>query len=261
MPWSRYDVFLSYSRADSKSVQPLLDELHRLGYRVFFDAQSIPFSEKWKEVLESSIRASRTLVLCWSESSRSSDYVSHEYHRAEAFNKPVFPWILDGTPLPPLLEVQAIKEPDGAKVARLLRPYLGWTLTRRRRARMLAAAAVAILIVAGLWIRFRPQPPPPPPPPWTFEGTIVCSNNRSKQLAGVRVVVTLDGKEYPASTNDQGYFKSPSLPPLPQPQPPFFQVTFEKDGYQPDDDEKVPTENLSTEKFVWPMRPLKNGCP
>ena len=254
----RYDVFLSYSRADSERVQPLLHELHRLGYRVFFDAQSIPFSEKWKDVLESSIRASRTLVLCWSETSRTSDYVSHEYHRAEAFNKPVFPWMLDGTPLPPLLEVQAIKEPDGAKVARLLQPYLGWTLTRRRRVRMIAAAVVVVLLAVALWIRFRPQPPPPP---WTFEGTIVCSNDKSKLLSGARVVVTLDGQQYPTSTNDQGYFKLPSLPPLPQPQPPYILVTFEKDGYQADDDEKIPTENLSTVKFMWPMRPLKDGCP
>jgi hypothetical protein len=37
----RYDVFLSYSRADSDRVTLLCDELRRLGYRVFFDAQSI----------------------------------------------------------------------------------------------------------------------------------------------------------------------------------------------------------------------------
>jgi hypothetical protein len=37
----RYDVFLSCSRADSDRVTPLRDELRRLGYRVFFDAQSI----------------------------------------------------------------------------------------------------------------------------------------------------------------------------------------------------------------------------
>jgi hypothetical protein len=37
----RYDVFSSYSRSDSDRVTPLRDELRRLGYRVFFDAQSI----------------------------------------------------------------------------------------------------------------------------------------------------------------------------------------------------------------------------
>ncbi len=254
----RYDVFLSYSRADTERVQPLLDGLTRLGYRVFFDEQSIRISEKWKEVLESAIRASRTLVLCWSENSSTSPYVAHERFRAEGLHKKVYPWILDRTPLPPLLEVQAFKEPDGAKVAELLRPYLGWTLARRQRARMIAAAAVVVLLAVGLWLRLRP---PPPPPPWTFEGTIVCSNNKSKPLSGVHVVVTLDGKPYPTSTNDQGYFKSPPLPPLPRPEPPDFLVSFEKDGYQADDDEKIPTENLSTEKFMWPMRPLKNGCP
>jgi hypothetical protein len=65
MFWTRYDVFLSYSRADAQQVQPLRDELRRMGYRVFFDVQSIDPGEHWKRRLERSVRASRTLVLCW----------------------------------------------------------------------------------------------------------------------------------------------------------------------------------------------------
>ena len=38
---TRYDIFLSYSRADSEHVKPLLEELRRAGYRVFFDVQRL----------------------------------------------------------------------------------------------------------------------------------------------------------------------------------------------------------------------------
>jgi hypothetical protein len=50
---ARYDIFLSYSRADSDRVAPLRDELRRLGYRVFFDVQSIDPSSPWRQRLSS----------------------------------------------------------------------------------------------------------------------------------------------------------------------------------------------------------------
>jgi hypothetical protein len=91
---AKYDVFLSYSRADTERVTPLRDELRRMGYRVFFDVQSIDPGEEWKRRLERSISASRTMVLCWSEHTRGSDYITFEYSRAEALHKPLLPWLL-----------------------------------------------------------------------------------------------------------------------------------------------------------------------
>ena len=107
MAMVKYDVFFSYSRADTERVAPLRDELRRLGYRVFFDVQSIDPGEQWKRRLERSIRASRALVLCWSQNTRGSDYITFEYSRAEAMRKPVLPWLLDDTPLPAMLRFRA----------------------------------------------------------------------------------------------------------------------------------------------------------
>jgi hypothetical protein len=222
MPWSRYDVFLSYSRADKERVQPLLDELTQLGYRVFFDARSIPYSEKWKEVLERSIRASRMLVLCWSEPSSSSAYVAYERHRAEAVHIRVFPWMLDGTPLPPLLEVQAIKEPDGAKVADLLRPYLGWTLTRRRALQGLIAGVLAIALGITVWfIWFRS---------WQFQGEI--DDLSHNPIAGVEVDATAYNRvgkpvklTYITGPNGRYFFL------LPQPKQQDIHIIYHKVGY------------------------------
>jgi hypothetical protein len=49
--FARYDIFLSYSHADSDRVAPLRDELRRLGYRVFFDVESIDPASPWRERL------------------------------------------------------------------------------------------------------------------------------------------------------------------------------------------------------------------
>ena len=61
-----YDIFISYSRADGERVRPLVQELRRLGYKVFFDVESISIGERWKLRLDASLRTSRALVLCWS---------------------------------------------------------------------------------------------------------------------------------------------------------------------------------------------------
>jgi len=125
---AKYDVFLSYSRADTERVAPLRDELRRLGYEVFFDVQSIDPGEQWKRRLERSIADSRAIVLCWSENTRGSEYITFEYSRGEALHKPILPWLLDKTPLPAMLEVQGITTADPAQAAAQLKPALGWPL-------------------------------------------------------------------------------------------------------------------------------------
>jgi len=224
MAWTRYDVFLSYSRTDSERIQPLLHELRRLGYSVFFDVQSIDPGQQWKKRLDQSIRASRTLVLCWSEHARGSDYITFEYSRAESLGKPIFPWLLDQTPLPAMLELQGINDPDGAKVAAALGPYLGWTLTRRRAVQALVAAAMVIALAFGVWRGTHP----PPPLPWEFQGEVTDRQTRMP-IAGVEVDVETDGGDrHVAQSDAQGRYRLL----LPHPQPKTVEILFRKDGYQ-----------------------------
>lgn len=228
MLWPRYDVFLSYSRADTERVQPLFNELRRLGYRVFFDVQSIDPGEQWKKRLDRSIRSSRTLVLCWSENARGHDYITFEYSRAEALHKRVVPWLLDKTPLPAMLEIQGINEPDSAKVAALLRPILGWTLTFRRITLLLAAVVMAVALAAGLWRGTHP----PPPPPWEFGGE-VYDRDTIMPIDNVEVVVQVTNqsdhstRDYSTQTDAQGKYAFH----LPQPRPKSVSILFRKKGY------------------------------
>ena len=221
----RYDVFLSYSRADTERVAPLRDALRQMGYSVFFDVQSIDPGEKWKRRLERSIEASRTLVLCWSQNTRGSDYVTFEYSRAEALHKLIIPWRLDKTPLPAMLEVQGISADDGVQAAAAIRPALGRTMRQRRTAQGAVIALVAILAGLGLWLALKP---PPPPPPWDFKGDVFDRVTRIG-IAGVEVdVLQNDQIQTKTFTDAQGNFDLP----LPAPRPATINVRFRKDGYQ-----------------------------
>jgi hypothetical protein len=219
----RYDVFLSYSRADTERIRPLVDELRRLGYTVFFDVQSIDPGEEWKKRLDNSIRGARTLILCWSANAHGSDYITFEYSRAQALKKPVFPWLLDKTPLPAMLEIQGIPEPDGVKVAALLRRSLGLTLTRRRILLAVAAVLIAAALAVPIWHKINP-------PPWQFQGEVTDLKTRLP-ISGVQVTLRLpDGKTYLATTDDHGTYILQNLPP-PPPQSGHIHLEFSKEGY------------------------------
>jgi TIR domain/Carboxypeptidase regulatory-like domain len=222
--WSQYDVFLSYSRRDSARVSLLRDELQRMGYRVFFDVQSIDPGERWKIRLSRSVRVSRLLVLCWSEGATNSDYVTFEYSCAEALHRPIVPWLMDGSPLPGILDVQGIGNPDPTEVAAILAIKLGWALGRRRR---LKAAMSVLASGAGaffFWLQLRP------PPPWVLQGEVYDTSTR-RPIVGVELKIETDkGPTYTARTDDEGKYHLR----LPQPQPATVLIVFSKDGYEGD---------------------------
>jgi hypothetical protein len=227
---ARYDVFLSYSRADTERVAPLRDELRRMGYRVFFDAESIDPGEKWKTRLERAIRASRALVLCWSKNVVGHEFITFEYTHAAALHKPVIPWLLDATPLPQMLEIQGIAAADPAEAAARLKSRLGWPLDRRRKLAAALAILVAILAGAAAWRYLHP-------PPWTFQGE-VTDRVTAVPIVGVSVEVTEKNGEGSAQTDAQGHFAVL----LPRPQPAYVNVTFSKDGYEAERPLNVPSD-------------------
>jgi len=239
---AKYDVFLSYSRTDTERVTPLRDELRRMGYRVFFDVQSIDPGEEWKRRLERSISASRTMVLCWSEHTRGSDYITFEYSRAEALHKPLLPWLLDKTPLPAMLEVQGITTTDPAQAAAQLKPALRWPLGRRRKLQAALAALAAILAGVGIWFAMRP------PPPWQFSAQ-VTDRVTGVPVAGVEVDVQIgQGKMNRAFTGGDGTCTVQ----LPQPEPATVHVFLRKDGYERDEAVVPSTKEFKTDMVKLP---------
>jgi hypothetical protein len=183
VPLPQYDLFMSYSREDSARVRPLVEALSELGYRVFFDLESIKVGDLWKKRLEGSIRESRALVLCWSAQAKRSEYVQFEYAKAEGLGKKVLPWLLDETPLPAMVEIQGIAANDPAQVAAALEDKLGWSLTRRRW----IGAGVTLTAGASVWIVWPKAPPvvPSAKPKFVFRGHV--QDERGDPVAGAAV--------------------------------------------------------------------------
>jgi hypothetical protein len=217
----KYDVFVSYSRDDMERVRPLAEELRRRGYRVFFDLESIVVGERFKERLERSIRSSRTLVLCWSADAQASQFVHYEYMRAIGLKKHVFPWLLDETPLPQMVELHGITSPDAGQAAAALQKRLGWSTARRRWIAAAASALAMAVLDLVAWHGYFAQPP------WRFEGEVIDRHSRMP-IAGVEVDVD---KYNPVYTDDRGHY----LLQAPQPQPKYVHVRFRKEGYEGDE--------------------------
>jgi hypothetical protein len=175
---------MSYSREDIARVRPLVVALRGLGYRVFFDVESIKVGDAWKKRLEISVRQSRTMVLCWSAQAKRSEFVQFEYAKAEGLGKKVLPWLLDDARLPVMVEIQGITADDPAQAAAKLEEKLGWSLTRRRYMAAITAG-VTTTAGAGAWIVWPKAPPVTKPPKPAFRGHV--QDERGDPVAGAAI--------------------------------------------------------------------------
>ena len=210
----RFDAFISYSREDAERVRPFVAALRSRGYRIFFDVESIPVGANWKRQLEKSIRSARVLILCWSAHAATSEFVRFEFSRAEGLGKPVFPWLLDGTPLPSMIDIQGVANGDPGAAADALTPRLGWPVGRR--ALLKAASAAIVTGSAFTW--------------WRLSGvdsvrlTGTVNDEQERPLADVEV--TADNAI--ARTDARGQYVLEISSPAPE----AVRIRFRKAGYQ-----------------------------
>src|SRR5215218_6896696 len=99
----KWDVFVSYSHADSNWVTPLVAAFRAAGLRVFFDQDSIPPGAIWRTVIAQSLKEARRVFVFWSHNASDSRAVRREYRAAFTLNTPVVPMLLDKTRMPPSL--------------------------------------------------------------------------------------------------------------------------------------------------------------
>ncbi|MAK62608.1 MAG: hypothetical protein CMK09_16685 [Ponticaulis sp.] len=71
------DIFISYSQRDRARVKPMADALEGRGLDVFWDPE-IPPGETWDNVIARNLKASRCVIVVWSENSQDSDWVKEE---------------------------------------------------------------------------------------------------------------------------------------------------------------------------------------
>ena len=101
MPRARFDAFISHAGKDTAQAEVI--EAGLGAKRVWLDHSEIRLGALLGRELLSNIRASRALVLVWSERAAQSPWVQSEWIAAANLGKPIVPIRLDKTPLPQAL--------------------------------------------------------------------------------------------------------------------------------------------------------------
>ena len=76
------DIFISYAHEDQERVRPIVDELEKHGWSVFWD-KDIPPGETWESSIGKALKESHCVLVVWSEYSQDSDWVKEEADMAK----------------------------------------------------------------------------------------------------------------------------------------------------------------------------------
>jgi len=93
-------TFISYSRADKKSVEPFTRLLLANNVFTFRDEESVLPGEKFREEIERSLKKAVCVLVFWSKNSSKSNEVKFEYELGISLGKRIVPVLLDRTALP-----------------------------------------------------------------------------------------------------------------------------------------------------------------
>ena len=95
---AKYDVFISYSRRDMGSVQPVVDRLRAEGYSCWMDVNGIESGDEFRSKLVDAIERSCIVVFFSSADSNVSKWTRRELSVADECHKPIIPVRLDHAP-------------------------------------------------------------------------------------------------------------------------------------------------------------------
>lgn len=96
----KYDIFISYSRKDTKIADRICAALDRVGITYFIDRKGIAGGMEFPAVLADAIADSRIFLLLASENSYESPYTNKEIYFAFNCKCMMLPYIIDGSQLP-----------------------------------------------------------------------------------------------------------------------------------------------------------------
>ena len=76
------DIFISYAREDKERVRPIVEELEKLGWSVFWDAK-LPPGDIWRNYIGKKLDESSCVLVLWSNHSVNSKWVQKEAAEGE----------------------------------------------------------------------------------------------------------------------------------------------------------------------------------
>jgi hypothetical protein len=112
-------LFISYAHKDSRQVQPVAQELSKLGFDVWIDSQDLQGGQLWSEGITRGIRECHYYILFISRAAMKSDDVRREVDLAYSSKRKMILVRLDPTEIPAEMAYQTsgvqwldIKNPD-----------------------------------------------------------------------------------------------------------------------------------------------------
>ena len=96
-------LFISYSKADSDRVLPLVEALQLHGVSVWIDRQGIPPGKAWAEAITRGLRTARFFMVFCSKTSMTSENVENEIYLANSQKKPILAAMLEPVDIPDTL--------------------------------------------------------------------------------------------------------------------------------------------------------------
>ncbi len=100
------NVFISYSRTDSATIDRLEAELISYGFRTWVDREHLEGGDKWATQIERAIQASDIVVVGLSPDAVASSWVTKELLFSQQLGKPIIPVVLRHVERIPLLLVE-----------------------------------------------------------------------------------------------------------------------------------------------------------
>ena len=143
-------IFVSYSRADSETVNAIVERLKSDGFTVWIDREAIKGGELWREAIVEAIENAYVFLLFLSLTSGDSDNVRKEVDLAEEAKKHSVPILLAPVKLPKRLRYQLAgiqwieyyRDPEG-KYAELVK------VLRSRKPSPIPATRTVVLVIPG----------------------------------------------------------------------------------------------------------------
>jgi O-acetyl-ADP-ribose deacetylase (regulator of RNase III) len=102
------DIFISYSRKDSKTVKHICEWLEKSGYKCWLDVNGMFSGISYKKIIVDAIKRSKVLLFMSSENSNKSRNVVSEVAIAVEYGKKIMPVRLDMSPYSESIEYDII---------------------------------------------------------------------------------------------------------------------------------------------------------
>lgn len=98
-------IFISYAHADSEKVLPIISDMHRRGYNIWYD-EGIEVGAEWQECIASHLMQAQLVVAFISNAYMRSDNCRREMHYAQTKKIKTINVFLEATELTPGMEMQ-----------------------------------------------------------------------------------------------------------------------------------------------------------